>query len=190
MTTPLTPPTFGDRYNVGLTDIGSGYAAGITSAGQSIAGAIGAVMGGINQRTGEVQPGILDQKKSSEDMLDMLKMHGMMTDDEYEKAKSSSLGAQQKFIGQTTAEFNMKLQAQLEQQKALAVQQAESASAITRQGMAGQSAETVARIGLQRQNPDDTTYARRPPANAPVPLPNRYAPDQSLTAPLPSTKLF
>jgi len=107
MTTPLTPPTFGDKYNVGLTDIGSGYAAGITSAGQSIAGAIGAVMGGINQKTGEVEPGLLDQKKSSEDMLDMLHLHGMLSDDEYAKAKTSGLSAQQKLIGVTAADFNI-----------------------------------------------------------------------------------
>src|SRR5258705_13810146 len=103
MTTPLTPPTFGDKYSTPLTDIGSGYAAGITSAGQSIAGAIGAVMGGYNAKTGELQEGILDQKKSAEDTLDMLHTHGVLDDATYEKAKTSGLGAQQKMIGISTA---------------------------------------------------------------------------------------
>lgn len=118
MTTPLTPPTFGDKYSVGLTDLGSGYAAGITSAGNSIAGAISSVMGGYNQRTGEVQPGILDQKKASEDNLDMLFYHGMIKKDEYEKAKTMGLGGQQKYIGQITSEFNAKLQAQYAMEQA------------------------------------------------------------------------
>lgn len=113
MTTPLTPPTFGDKYNVGLTDIGGQYAQGITSAGNSIAGAIGAVMGGINQKTGDLQTGILDQKQGAEDTLDMLHQHGMLTDDEYATAKTASLSAQQKMIGMNAADFNMKMKAQL-----------------------------------------------------------------------------
>jgi hypothetical protein len=132
MTTPLTPPTFGDKYSVGLTDIGQGYAAGITSAGQSIAGAIGAVMGGINEKTGEAQAGILDQKKGAEDTIDMLHMHGMLTNEEYEKAKTSSLSAQQKIIGMNAADFNMKTKAELERQNALAQIAAQNQGAMSR----------------------------------------------------------
>ena len=120
MTTPLTPPQFGDKYSVGLTDIGAGYAAGITSAGNSIAGAISSVMGGINQKTGEAQEGILGQKKSAEDTIDMLYQHKMLTDEEYATAKTSSLGAQQKLIGMNTADFNMRTKAELEKQNSLA----------------------------------------------------------------------
>lgn len=177
MTTPLTPPEFGDKYSVGLTDIGSGYAAGITSAGQSIAGAISSVMGGINQKTGEVQPGILDQKKSSEDMLDMLKMHGMLSQDEYEKAKASGLSAQQKLIGITAADFNMKAKAELEKQNALAQVAAQSQgamartqyseSATTSRSQATLEAELAkAKMELQQKNaanPQVTGYTPVPP---------------------------
>lgn len=186
MTTPLTPPTFGDKFSVSPTDIGAGYASGITSAGQSIAGAIGAVMGGINARTGEVEPGVLDQKKSSEDLLDMMHMHGMMTDDEYAKAKTSGLGAQQKFIGMASAEFNTKLQAQLEQQRALAVQQASNVGAMarTQAGETGAGARQAAEIQAQKELEAaklKATAALRPrlvlppgpTQTAPAPIPNQ-----------------
>jgi hypothetical protein len=183
VTTPLTPPTFGDKYSVGLTDIGSGYAAGITSAGQSIAGAIGAVMGGINQKTGEAQEGILGQKQSSEETLDMLHMHGMMTDEEYAKAKTSGLGAQQKMIGMYTSEFNTKLQARLEQEKALAQIAAQNQGAMGRT----QYSETQTTARSQAQLEAELAKAKmelqtRAAANpvvsgyTPVPPPSSMAP--------------
>jgi hypothetical protein len=179
MTTPLTPPQFGDKFSVAPTDIGSGYAAGITSAGQSIAGAIGAVMGGINQKTGEAQGGILDQKKGAEDTLDMLHQHGMLTDDEYATAKASSLTGQQKIIGMNAADFNMKLKSQLElqNQQALQAQQNQAAMARTQVGEAGATGRTQltdeaamarARLELQKAtalNP----YVRVAPTPVPGP---------------------
>jgi hypothetical protein len=94
-------------------------------------------MGVFNQRTGELQEGILDQKKSAEDTLDMLHTHGVIDAATYEKAKTSSLGAQQKMIGISTAEFNTKLQAQLEYQRAMDVAKLGEQGAQTRQGMSG-----------------------------------------------------
>jgi hypothetical protein len=185
MTTPLTPPTFSGSFDVKPTDIGAGYAAGITSAGQSIAGAIGAVMGGYNAKTGELQEGILDQKKSSEDTLDMLHTHGVIDDATYEKAKTSSLGAQQKMIGISTAEFNTKLQAQLEQQRALAVTAAQNQGAMARtvtseQGATGRTeAQIRAQIEAEKlkiqQNPANRFVLPPKAANAPVPIPNKLS---------------
>jgi hypothetical protein len=195
MTTPLTPPTFGDKYNVGLTDIGSGYAAGITSAGQSIAGAIGAVMGGINQKTGEVEPGLLDQKKSSEDMLDMLHLHGMLSDDEYAKAKTSGLSAQQKLIGVTAADFNYQLKSNIEQQNAqktaLAQIQAQNQGAMSRTQYSEQQTTQRSQAQLEAENKRlqmqlQAKVAENPyVGNAPTPVPPAATPNQP--APL---KLF
>ena len=177
MTTPLTPPQFGDKYNVGLTDIGSGYAAGISSAGQSIAGAISSVMGGINQKTGEVQGGILDQKKGAEDTIDMLHQHGMLSDDEYATAKASSLTGQQKIIGMNAADFNLKMKEELSKQSSLAQIAAQnqgamgrtqySESATTARSQATLEAE-LARTKLELQqrnaaNPQVVGYTPVPP---------------------------
>lgn len=185
MTTPLTPPQFGDKFSVPPTDIGSGYAAGITSAGQSIAGAIGSVMGGYNQRTGEVQPGILDQKQSSEDTLDMMYAHGMMTQEEYEKAKSSGLSAQQKWIGQATSEFNTKLQAQLQLKQATM----EQSAATGRQGLSSgtqvQTTQMQEQAALQRQREAQQAQVQlRKPFVVPNPNAQTVQP-----APLPPLKL-
>lgn len=183
MTTPLTPPTFGDKYNVGLTDIGSGYAAGITSAGNSIAGAISSVMGGINQKTGEAQEGILGQKKSAEDTIDMLHQHGMLTDDEYAKAQTSSLGAQQKIIGMNTADFNMRLKAQIDQQNALALQAQQNQAAMARtvtseSGASGRNAATIAaeneraRLAAAANPANRYVLPPKPVATNPAPIPS------------------
>ena len=181
MTQPLTPPTFGDKFSVAPTDIGSGYAAGITSAGQSIAGAIGAVMGGYNARTGELQEGILDQKKSAEDTLDMLHTHGVLDDATYEKAKTSSLGAQQKMIGISTSEFNTRLQAQLEQQKAMAVAKLQEGGATGRTVLSEQGAGQRTAATIAAENERARLAAAANPANRYV-LP---APQTQNAAPVP-----
>ena len=174
MTTPLTPPTFGDKYNVGLTDLGSGYAAGITSAGQSIAGAIGAVMGGINAKTGEAQEGVLGQKKSSEDYLTALHMHGALTDEEYAKAMSSGLGAQQKIAGQFSADFNTKMQLQLQNENAMRLAQYNQAQEMARTRLTTSSSIEQQKI-----------------ASAPKPVPIKEE-DQTVLkpTPIPQSPLF
>jgi hypothetical protein len=149
MSDPLPAPTFPGGYSIPPTDIGSGYAAGITSAGQSIAGAIGAVMGGYNQRTGELQEGILDQKKSSEQTIEMLHTHGILDNATYEKALTSNLGAQQKIIGQYTSEYNMKLQSHLEQQNRMQQLSATQAGGYQEQQLRGTQAMDVEKLRLQ-----------------------------------------
>jgi hypothetical protein len=89
----------GLSYNVPNVDIGSGYASGITSAGKSIAGAISGVMGGINEKTGQYEPGILEQNQTATDMLNTMHASKIMTDDQYNSIAGKSLGAKQSMIG-------------------------------------------------------------------------------------------
>jgi hypothetical protein len=136
MSDPLPAPDFARlNFNVSPTDIGSGYAAGITSAGKSLAGAISSVMGGINPQTGLAEEGILDQKKSSEQQLGMMKDMGLIPQDIYEKMMTSNLGAQQKAIGMYTSKFTSDLAAareKAEQAAAMARQQVSESGAMAR----------------------------------------------------------
>jgi len=132
MTQPLTPPTFSGSYNVAPMDIGSGYAKGISQAGQSIASAISGIMGGINQQTGEAEPGLLQQGQQAHDLIDIYHSMGMFDDDTYERLKTSGLGAQQKALGQFTAQAGAAYQSKLEMQRQLALEQAQAGSAMAR----------------------------------------------------------
>jgi hypothetical protein len=119
MSDPLPAPDFGRlAFNVSPMDIGSGYAKGIESAGRSLAGAIGSVLGTVNPETGLAQEGILDQKKSSEQQLGMMKDMGLIPNDVYEKMMTSNLGAQQKAIGMYTSKFTSDLAAAHEMERA------------------------------------------------------------------------
>ena len=140
-------------------------------------------MGGINQRTGEAQEGILDQKKSSEQTIEMLHTHGMIDDASYEKAMTSSLGAQQKIIGISTAEFNTRLQAKLEEQRAMDVARLSEGGAMarTQTSEAGAAARTQAQIDAQKElekiklqtNPANRYVMPPKPASNAVPIPNK-----------------
>jgi hypothetical protein len=126
MSDPLPAPDFGRlAFNVSPMNIGEGYAAGITSAGKSLATAIGSVLGTVNPETGLAQEGILDQKKSSEQQLGMMKDMGLIPNDVYEKMMTSNLGAQQKAIGMYTSKFTSDL--------AAAREKAEQAAMMSRQ---------------------------------------------------------
>jgi hypothetical protein len=143
----LPAPQFNLQYLAGKTDIGAGYAAGIESAGKSIAGAISGV-GDIYKKT-----------QDTNDLLTGLHQAGMLTPDQYEAVMGKSQGAKEQLLGQFMTEHAARLQAQLDQQRQIAIAQATAAAgapyrmaeiaaqekgALERQKIASQAKEDVA----------------------------------------------
>src|SRR4029077_13087857 len=187
MSDPLPAPDFGRiHFDISPTDIGSGYAAGITSAGHSLAGAISSVLGGINPQTGLAEEGILDQKKSSEQQLGMMKDMGLIPQDIYEKMMTSNLGAQQKAIGMYTSKFTSDL--------AMAQQKAQEAAAMSRQQVSesGAMARTQATIKAEADRAaaaQALPAAKKPGLVLPQPPAQQPAPYPGGALPVPNLKL-
>jgi hypothetical protein len=187
MSEPLPAPDFARlNFNVSPMDIGSGYARGIESAGRSLAGAIGSVLGTVNPETGLAQEGILDQKKSSEQQLGMMKDMGLIPQDVYEKMMTSNLGAQQKAIGMYTSKFTSDL--------AAARERANQAAEMSRQQVSesGAMARTQANITAEAQRAaaaQAAAAAKKPGLVLPQPPAQQTAPYPGGPLPVPNLKL-
>jgi hypothetical protein len=187
MSDPLPAPDFGKlAFNVSPTNIGEGYAAGITSAGKSLASAISSVMGSVNPETGLAQEGILDQKKSSEQQLGMMKDMGLIPQPIYEKMMTSNLGAQQKAIGMYTSKFSNDL--------LMAREKAEQAAQMSRQQVSesGAMQRTQANIAAEAQRAKDqqaAAAAKKPGYVLPAPPAQQNVQPPGGPLPVPNLKL-
>jgi len=164
----LPAPSFNLKYDVPLTDIGSGYAAGISKMGESLGGAITGLLGGINPKTGETQLGVFGRNQYANDMIEQLSKtkdaqgNPILSEEAYKSIMGKGLAAKESIIGQYVSQIGENVK----QQNAIALQQLQERGAMARTLVTTQAQRDIAQ---EKTKSEDQVIRLVPPAKKIVP---------------------